>query len=560
MSQILTSKRRTDEKTREVHLNLPQLLYWLVQATLTIIIWGRATGKTDGPSAIFTAECMSNMPRCVIRIASYTYEGLMKNILPGIIKGWEKNYGYVEGMHFWVGKPPPESLNIPKPYRKPRGDSKHMIYWANGSVAVLSSMDRTINNGTEYEAILIEEARLCDEAKVKELIMAKRGNREYFGDSQYYGAVLMVTDRPKSQEQRWILNYEKEHTAEIIGSILEAWKRISKLEEKEQDQIDKKHFAAAKKTRLRINKFVKSMNKSRKAAVMFSEASTLDNIHAIGVKTIESFIKLLGEWDYNLSVLGIDNNKVVDGFYSLLSKRHFYGKTNYELWEKLGYDKPGTKRTCVVDLDCDLDMPLRISFDVNNVINNAVTGQLKNDKLYTLNHQFVKAPQFIEEMCDVWCDYYEPHHSKRVTFYYDHTLKGSDGQGKTEDYIVIIGKLQAKGWIVTPRYIGQSPDHDSLYGEWKRVFSGEPGYIKVRFNEVNCDYLRKSMDNTDIKYYDEKIKKNKGSERKDYKRQTYLIPPELATHAGEAMDSLMLGVQEEYSNPARFSSGEPFIG
>lgn len=560
MSKILTTKKRADEPTRKVHLNLPQLYYWLVKAVLSIIVWGRATGKTDGPSAIFTAECMDNMPRSVIRIASYTYEGLLTNILPGIIKGWNKNYGYVEGIHFWVGKRPPEELNIPKPYRMPLGSAKHMIFWWNGSVAVLSSMDRTVNNGTEYEAILIEEARLCDQSKVTELILAKRGNLEYFGDSPYYGAVLMVTDRPKSQEQRWILNYEKEHTPEIIGGILQTWKRISELETKEQEQLDKGHEAAAEKTRRLISKYEKELNELRKLAVLFSEASTLDNVHAIGVKTIESFVKLLDEWDYNLSVLSIDKDKVVDGFYALLSNRHFYNAMNYDVWENEGFDTGKKKRTCVVDEDCNMDMDLRIAFDVNNVINNIVVGQLKGETLYTVNHQFVKAPEYLEEACNQWCDYYEPHHSKRVTFYYDHTLKGKNPQGTKENYEVVIDALQARKWTVTPRYIGQAPSHEDLYAEWKRVLSGAPGYIKVMFNSANCSYLRKSMDNTDIKYLNDKIKKNKDSEKKNYDKQTYKIAPELATHAGEAMDSLMLGVQQDFSNPTRHQSGEPYFG
>lgn len=558
---MLTSKKSQSKPTRKVHLNIPQLLYWLIRAVTTVVIWGRATGKTDGPSAIFTAECMDNMPRSVIRIAAYTYEGLMKNILPGIVKGWEERYGYVEGIHYWIGKEPPAELKIPKPYRRPRGDAKHMIFWYNGSVALLSSMDRTINNGTEYEAILIEEARLCNENRVKELILAKRGNRDKFEKSPYYGAVLMVTDRPKSLDERWILNYKKEATPELITAIMKCWKMIGKLEAKAQKHLDKGEEAAAEKVDRQVQLWNSRISELRKKAFMYSEASTLENIHALGIKTIKDFVKLLDEWDYNISVLNKDMNKVSDGFYALLSNEHFYHDTDYDLWEAKKFDRKGAKKTCIVDKDCNLNAPLHIGFDVNAPITNVVTAQLKNQKIYTINHQFVKAPEHLVEMCHLWADYYEPHESKQVIFYFDHTLKRVTEQGHKPSSEVIIEILQDRGWTVTPMYIGQAPSHEDLYEEWNKCLAEHKGYLPVRFNAANSRYLRISMDNTDIKYSSRgTITKDKSSEKKDYEKQRFIVPPEEAPHAGEAMDSLMIGMHMDYAEGRSYEGGEVVIG
>lgn len=558
---MLTSKLSPKTPTKKVHLNIPQLLYWLIKAAFSIVIWGRATGKTDGPSAMFTAECMDNMPRSVGRIGAYTYEGLMKNILPGIIKGWEERYGYVEDIHFWVGKRPPEEYKIPSPYRKPRGDAKHMIFWYNGSVTLLSSMDRTINNGTEFDWILIEEARLCDQSRVTELVLAKRGQRKYFEKSPYYGAVLMVTDRPKSLDERWILNYQKEATPEVIAAIMKCWKMIGLLETKMQKQLDEGHESAAEKTERKVRIYQDKIDQLRKKAVMYSEASTLENIHALGVKTLKDFVKLLDEWDYNISVLNKDMNKVSDGFYALLSNDHFYHDTDYDLWEAKKMDRAGTKKTCIVDKDCNLTADLFIAFDVNQAINNVVVGQLKNQKIYTINHMFVLAPDFLEHLCNKWCDYYEPHETKRVTFYYDSTLKGSNAQGKKDDYLVIIEELQKRGWTVTPKSIGKPPTHDDLQKEWGRCLSGHHDYLPVMFNAANCRYLRVSMDNTDVKYTSKGlVEKNKSSEKKDYEKQRFKVPPEEATHAGEAMDSLMLGLVKDYGKGRGYEAGEPYVG
>lgn len=553
---MLTTKKWTGPNIRRVHLNIPQLLWWLIKPKLAVLIWGRATGKTDGPSAMMSAECMDHMPRSVGRIAAYTYVGLLDNILPGIFAGWEDRYGYIENLHYWVGKKPPAELNIPRPYREPKGDPKNNIYWYNGSVMMLSSMTGTINNGTEYDWLIIEEGRYNKKSAVDELVLAKRGtkSRKRFGHLPYYGATLIVSDRPKNQMGRWLLEYKTQNTPEHIKGILKAWNRIAGLEEKKRQELETGKDASAKKTQTLINKFVELMNGLRMKTTLYSEASTLDNIHALGVSTIKGFIELLDEWDYNISVLNKDVNKAVNGFYALHGENHIHSATNFE-----AYNESGGKNNCLTDLDCDLSSDLAIAFDVNQAINNVVVGQVKGETIYCTNHMFVLAPEYLTELCNKFCEYYQPHLTKNVTFFYDHTLLGSDAQGKTPDYQIVITVLTNKGFNVTPIYIGQAPTHHILYGKWQRCLSGHEGYLKWSSNATNCHYLRVSMDNADIKYVDGKEKKDKSSERKDYKTQTFLVPPEEATHASEAADTLMLGLQA-YRYGSGSGADEPFTG
>jgi len=556
MKNTWTSQRALDEPTRKVHLNIPQLLWWLIKPRIAVLIWGRATGKTDGPSAMYTAECMDNMPRSVGRIAAYTYQGLLDNILPGIKIGWQERYGYIEGIHYWVGKRPPANLNIPEPFRAPGGDPKNHIYWHNGSVAMLSSTTGTINNGTEFDWLLIEEGRYNKKSKIDELVLAKRGNKKTFGQSPYHQSALIVSDRPKNQMGRWLLDYQDQITPDVIKTIMQVWFRIGQLEQKAQTQENEGHEAASKKTQTIINKMADSLTGLRKKCTLYSEASTLDNIHALGVDTIEGFVEMLDEWDYNISVLNKDIQKAVNGFYALHGPKHIHEATNYQLWDESGDSEH--KKNCLSDLDCNLDAPLCIAFDVNAAINNVVTGQVKGDTIYCSNHQFVLAPKYLADLCKVWCEYYEPHHTKHVHFYYDHTLLGTDSQGKTPDYEVVIAELTEQGFNVTPRYIGQAPHHDILYGEWSKTFAGHKQYLKWSSNAANCHYLRISIDNADIKHINSRVKKDKSSERKDYKKQAYLVPPEEATHASEAADTLMLGLQANRHDSSQEAS-EPYF-
>lgn len=500
---------------------------------------------------MFTAECMDNMPRCVIRLAAYTYEGLLKNILPGIISGWETRYGYKEGVHFWIGKEPPEELNIPKPYRAPRGKPQHNMYWYNGSVMMLSSLTGTINNGTEYDALLVEEGKFADQVRLTELILAKRGNISKFGKSPYYGAVLIVTDRPRNQMGRYLLDYKDQQTTDISQAILKAWKRIGILEKKLEKQVKEGHKAAAAKTQKLIRKYEIGIEDLRKNCVLFSEASTLDNIHALGVSTIRSFIELLDKHDYDLSVLNLDNSKVINGFYASHGPQHIHDGTNFSKYDES--DLNNTKN-CLADLDCDLDSPIHIAFDVNAAINNVVIGQPKGDTIYCTNHMWVEQPQYLKDLCLNIAKYYRPHHTKRIIFHYNQTLTGQNAQGNIPDYELIMNTLTEAGYSVQPNYLGGAIQHHILYGEWQKTFHGQEGYLKWSSNAVNCHYLRISMDNADLKIVRGKESKDKSSERKDYKTGRYKVPPLEATHASEAADMLMQGMQKYRSSSAEYIS------
>ena len=124
-----TRSKQNSEKVSEAHLNKPQILNQIIGSSRTTAIAGRAVGKTHGITSVTLFDWCEAMPRSVIRLACYTYEGLKMNVLPGIIKAWKVIYGYEEGVHFWVGKLPPKNILVQKPYRDPKGDPKHIVFW-----------------------------------------------------------------------------------------------------------------------------------------------------------------------------------------------------------------------------------------------------------------------------------------------------------------------------------------------------------------------------------------------------------------------------------------------
>jgi hypothetical protein len=76
-------------------------------------VWGRGTGKTQGPIAHRSIFAANSMPRGATGIVGTTYMQLLDKTLPPLIKSWEK-FGYKHGIHFWVRKFPPASFNVPE--------------------------------------------------------------------------------------------------------------------------------------------------------------------------------------------------------------------------------------------------------------------------------------------------------------------------------------------------------------------------------------------------------------------------------------------------------------
>jgi hypothetical protein len=131
---------KIDTKPKEVHRNLPQLRALLVNAAITVIIFGRGTGKTRG----VTAGWIYNRAKAIVRscgfVCSPTYAHLVDTVIPELQQGWA-DFGLKRNVHYWLYEFPPEELKIPAPFLEV-DNPKYFIFWINGSVTKLVSLDR----------------------------------------------------------------------------------------------------------------------------------------------------------------------------------------------------------------------------------------------------------------------------------------------------------------------------------------------------------------------------------------------------------------------------------
>ncbi|MFT7239208.1 MAG: hypothetical protein ACI93L_003308, partial [Cyclobacteriaceae bacterium] len=357
---------------QSVHHNIPQMMFLIIKAHLTICFWGRGTGKTEGPGVDFTYNNIVTMPRSLGGLISVSYDKLLTIILPKILKGWNK-YGLKENVHYWDRKFAPADLRIKKPYLCPI-DPKHFIHVCNGSGMQLISLDRMgISNGIDLDWIHADECKLYDYEKFVEVMHTNRGNDEHFGNLSQHHSILLTTDRPQDSKGDWLYRMAEEADPEAFELTMMIIQRVNEL----KNEVDRSRTKKAKKDKLTlIAQFEEELNELRKDLVYVSEADTLDNIHSLGSGPIKNLKRELERVVFDISVLNKRLTAVENPFYKDLSdKKHGYYATNFTYIDSHATPLKADKADCRWYTDLRHDEPIDIALDYNSAINNIVTGQ-----------------------------------------------------------------------------------------------------------------------------------------------------------------------------------------
>lgn len=534
------------KESRQVHLNENQQKYLLTLPNRAVGIFGRGSGKSFGLQSVFLAKNALAMPRSTQRLGAYTYEGLMKNIIPGIIQGWEQIFNWRENVHFFVGSWAPEKWGWARPYFQTRGDDKYLIHLYNGSVIQLASMDRSINNGANIDALALDEARLVRRKKVAEMIPAMRGNLEQFGSLSNYQSMILTTDMPQIPSEKWVLDYEDDHTQDLIDGILMIQEDLQPLYSK-LIKADGQHRENLKS---RIRRLEHHMNDLRMNACLFFEGSSLENIDVLGYRTLKRWKETMSEHEFAVSVLNERQDKILNGFYAALDPEvHSYdGASNYELFDQMDHPhRSEYRRDCRMDGDFFDSQPLYIAFDHNAAINSMVIGQTRGKReAHIINTLYVKQPQYLADLLDKFIQYYAHAKDRRLVYYYDTTSVKDNSQGQESERDEVIRKLTRAGFKVRAEFIGKTKSHHAKYKAWQAILTeADPRLPVLRYNRVNCLQFERSLLNADLRKVGDEYRKDKRSEQKDYRTNTYKIPQEDATHISEAADTLLIGWMEK---------------
>ena len=525
-------------KTKQIYFNEPQRLTQLIGANISVIVAGRRTGKTDSIAAPFVLRNMQRMPGSTGGIVVPTFKHGLTNTLPGLFAAW-KRWGYIQGVHYVVGRKPPKSFA--KPIIEP-SDYEHVISFYNGSVAVIISQDRPgSSNSLTLSWLLIDEAKFIDYEKLKdETFPANGGIKSYFGKHSFNHSIMILSDMPQTQKGSWFLHYKDKMDEELIDTIKATIYEIWKTKERVR-RLKDEGKAVPKYLKRYLRTLDTNLNKMRSVAVYYKEYSSIENLQLLGENYIKQMKRDLTPKTFQTSILCQRIGIAKDGFYSSMREGHKYNASDFEYLDSLGYDFAPEAMDCRADKDINPLAPICIGMDYNANINWIVAGQPEGRRLNIIKSFYVKFERKIPALIEEFCNYYMHHQNKTVVYYYDTTALGANYAVNEQDFHwVVCHEFEKRGWQVEDVYLGNPMRHDEKYLLINQGFAGKQRLMPF-FNRQNNDDLILAIQTAGVVRGRNGFRKDKGGEKLDETEENLL---EHRTDGTDAFDTLYIGAEK----------------
>ena len=523
---------------KKVYFNKPQRLTQLIGANTTVIVAGRRTGKTDSIAAPFVLRNMQRMPGSTGGIVVPTFKHGLTNTIPGLLAAW-KRWGFIEGVHYVVGKKPPKSFK--QPIIDPK-DYEHVITFYNGSVAIIISQDRPgSSNSLTLSWLLVDEAKFIDYAKLKdETLPANGGIKSHFGKHSFNHSIMILSDMPQTQKGSWFLHYRDKMDVELIktieATVYEIWRtkeRIRALNANGEPVPD--HLKGY------LRRLDRNLNKMRSVAVYYREYSSIENLQLLGENYIKQMKRDLTPLTFQTSILCQRIGIAKDGFYSSMREGHKYDANDNAYLDTLGFDYDFSTLDSQADKDVDPDAPICIGMDYNANINWVVAGQPSGRRLNVLKSFFVKFERKIPALVEDFCRYYASHRNKTVVFYYDATALGSNYAVNEQDFRwVVVHEFERQGWRCEAVYLGNPMRHDEKYLLINQGFAGKQRLMPF-FNRSNNEDLILAIQSAGVSRGRNGFRKDKSGEKLAESEEDLL---EHRTDGTDAFDTLYIGCEK----------------
>ncbi|MCH5234764.1 MAG: hypothetical protein J1E16_05670 [Muribaculaceae bacterium] len=538
---------------KQIYFNKPQQLTQLIGANTSVIVAGRRTGKTDSIAAPFVLRNMQRMKGSTGGIVVPTFKHGLTNTIPGLMAAW-KRWGYINGVHYVIGKKPPKSFE--KPITEPY-DYDHVISFYNGSVAVLISQDIAgSSNSLTLSWLLIDEAKFINYEKLKdETLPANGGIKTYFGKHSYNHSIMILSDMPQTSKGSWFLHYREKMDEDLIKTIEATVYEIWRVKERIRElRANKAPIPPYLKTRLRS--LDRSLNKMRSVAVYYKEYSSIENLQLLGENYIKQMKRDLTPLTFQTSILCQRIGIAKDGFYSSMKEGHKYDANNNEYLKTLGLDigvrHPHVLETMssVADSDVNPDDPICIGMDYGGNINWIVAGQPKGRRLNVIKSFYVKYDRKIPELVEDFCRYYSSHRNKTVVYYFDSTaIKSNYAVNEKDFHKTVVFEFQQRGWNVESIYLGNPMHHHDKHLLINQGFAGKNRLIPF-FNRSNNEDLILAVQTAGISKGRNGFHKYKSGEKLAETEENLL---EHRTDGTDAFDTLYIGCE---SKPFVYSSSD----
>lgn len=557
----MSTKKRVNIKSNKVALMfsnwLAQLVALLKPRNLFLII-GRGGGKTNDFLTERLMDMVYDMPGAPIALVSDTYTNLDKNILHVILDGLERK-GWKEGVHYVVGKEPPEVTPemlkaVPEEFRehlwKPYNrilSYKHTIIFFTGLNITLVSLDRpSAAAGNSYVHIIGDEVKFFPEAKIAKLTKALRGYYMKYGHSVYYRGQTFTTDMPNINnvgEYDWILKQAGRMKKKDIMNILKVAFVMNEVTEelivaKEGgDPVDIKN-----KQRL-YDRWKERYEAIRQKSTFFYIASSYINADILRPEYFEDEFE--GDLADVLTAILSAKPRLSAGnkFYSAVTSTNYYSDgTSSRYSAEFGIRD---EEDCRILKYSRKDQPLEIGVDFGNMISITV-GQEQGKDYRVLKTIYTLPPEWIQEAADKFVAYFKYQSCKIVRMYYDRA--GNQYQKVKQDFAGKLKKAIEKGkdgkrtgWTVSLESRNQSTLYTwDEYDFMMELFGGNnPHLPNVLIDMYHAKPLKCSLEITPTKIVEFKGKKRVSKDKRSEKLPVNKLPYE-STNFSDSFKYLMM--------------------
>lgn len=523
---------------KKIYFNKPQRLTQLIGANTTVIVAGRRTGKTDSIAAPFVLRNMQRMLGSTGGIVVPTFKHGLTNTIPGLLAAW-KRWGFIEGIHYVVGRKPPKSFR--QPIIDPK-DYEHVISFYNGSVAVIISQDRPgSSNSLTLSWLLVDEAKFIDYAKLKdETLPANGGIKSHFGKHSFNHSIMILSDMPQTQKGSWFLHYRDKMDVELIRTIEATVYEIWRIKERIRT-LNAKGATVPPYLKGYLHRLDRDLNKMRSVAVYYREYSSIENLQLLGENYIKQMKRDLTPLTFQTSILCQRIGIAKDGFYSSMREGHKYDANDNQYLDTLGYDYDFSTLDARADKDVDPDAPICIGMDYNANINWIVAGQPRDRRLNVIKSFYVKFDRKIPALVDDFCRYYATHRNKTVVYYYDATALGSNYAVNDQDFHYnVVKEFERHGWRIESVYLGNPMHHDEKYLLINNAFAGKQRLMPF-INRSNNEDLILAIQSAGVSNGRNGFRKDKSGEKLAESEEDLL---EHRTDGTDAFDTLYIGCEK----------------
>ena len=481
----------------ERYLNPVAQLHLLSKATYKVLIAGRGFSKSF-LNGLEVADIVDKMPGSKGIFSSPTYAMIYTNTLLPMKAAWQQHMGYIEDIHYVVGKIPPKYFK--KPYHRPTKYENVVTFW-NGTTVIYGSWDRPSSMaGGSNDWFIDDEAFLHDKEELDlYVIPTLRGTHPSFKSCDKHLQRSFTSSMPFKGQGDWLLDFRNK-------AMMSPY-----IEERKDDPDYISYSFLGWEPNAKVQK-----------------GSTFMNRQVLGDKAIKAMLAEMGE--YSAKVM-IHNQQVTNWgntFYPALGPKHWYTPKANDLIINLPLGSLANfKRNATHDDspdDYNPNMPLHISHDWG-AFNCITIDQEYPREIRFINTMHVHHPKTIDDLADEFAEYYRMHKAKIVYQWGDKSGNNKQANAKLTYFQQFAERLRDKDWRVIQKKTG-----DITHLERHRFIVNLHNETDTRFPKVRhnskCKDFRIALEAAGMK----DDEKDKSSERNQ------AIKPEHATHYTDAYD------------------------